>query len=60
MTAHPAPRQDDESFVWWLRLTISMLSAGTLATAGHRLKLTESPAYFVEDQHGLIYRFEVT
>ena len=51
----------------WLCLTISVLSAGTLATAGRcaaigrdRLKLTESPAYFVEDQHGLIYRFEVT
>jgi hypothetical protein len=33
MTAHPALRQEDEAFVSWRCLTISMLSAGTLVTA---------------------------
>ena len=58
-------------FVSWLCLTISMLSAGTLPTAASacpgvvaatgrdRLKLTEAPAYFVEDQPGSTYQFEV-
>jgi hypothetical protein len=58
--------------VWWLCLTISMLSAGTLATAASacpgvvaatgrdRLKLREARANFVEDQPGSTYRFEVT
>jgi hypothetical protein len=66
MTAHPAPRQDDEA------LRVVALLGDLCAQRRHpchrrasaigrdRLKLTESPAYFVEDQHGLIYRFEVT
>ena len=65
ITANPAPRQGDEA----LRVHAqrrrpchrSFSLPGVVAATGRdRLKLTEAPAYFVEDQPGSIYRFEVT
>jgi hypothetical protein len=72
MTAHPAPRQDDEV----LRVVGLLddlhaqrrhpchrsfgLPGAVAAIDPDRLELTEAPAYFVEDQPGSTYRFEVT
>jgi len=71
MTAHPAPRQDDEA----LRVVAllddlhaqrrhpchrSFSPPGVVAAIGRdRLKRREAPAYFVEDQPGSTYRFEI-
>jgi hypothetical protein len=72
MTAHPTPRQDDEALRVMALLDDlhaqrrhpcrrSFSLPGVVATTGRdRLKLTEAPAYFVEDQPGSTYRFEVT
>ena len=72
MTAHPAPRQDDEA----LRVVAllddlhaqrrhpchrSFSPPGVVAAIGRdRLELREAPAYFGEEQPGSTYRFEVT
>jgi hypothetical protein len=72
LTAHSAPRQDDEALRVvaqlddlrarrWDPCHRSFSLPGVVAAIGRdRLKLTEAPAYFVEDQPGSTYRFEVT
>jgi hypothetical protein len=71
MTAHPAPRQDDEAFRVVALLEKlhaqhrhpchrSFSRPGVVAAIGRdRLKLREAPAYFVEDQPGSTNRFEI-